>query len=108
MFACRKDGQLLATMPWINARYLYAHRRVDESIGAGSKLPGPQPQHKDHVCSCPGGIPKESAAGLLLRNVGSHAVCLPCYIFDAVFICVESFPTIVLLSAVEAQRKRTD
>ena len=29
--------------------------------------------------SCPGGISKELAVGLLLRNVGSHAVCLPCY-----------------------------
>ena len=108
MFACRKDGQQLATMPWINAWYFYSHRRVDESIGVGSKLPGLQPQHKDLVCSCPGGISKELAAGLLLRNVGSHAVCLPCYIFDACFICVESFSTIVLLSAVEAQGKRTD
>ena len=70
----------------------YAQRCVDESIGAGSKHPGPQPQHKDHVCSCPGGIPKELAAGWLLRNVGSHAVCLPGYIFEARFICVEAFP----------------
>ena len=50
MFACRKDGQQLATMPWINAWYFYSHRRVDESIGVGSKLPGLQPQHKDLVC----------------------------------------------------------
>ena len=37
-FACRKDGQQLATMPWINAWYFYSHRCVDESIGVGSKL----------------------------------------------------------------------
>ncbi len=58
--------------------------------------------------SCPGGILKELAVGWLLRNVGSHVVCLPCYIFDACFICVESFSTIVLLSAVEVQGKSTD
>ena len=75
-FVCRADEQLLATTPWINAWYLLYQRCVDEvnrSWFQASKHPGPQPQQKDHLCPCPGGVPKELVAHWLLRNVESHS-----------------------------------
>ena len=68
--------RLTRTTPWINAWYLLYQRCVDEvnrSWFQASKHPGPQPQQKDHLCPCPGGVPKELVAHWLLRNVVSHS-----------------------------------